>query len=443
MNEGLLLAVLLALVPGADPTGAEPPPTATLTVREAVQRALDLAPEVAIARAGADEASAASRVVTSELNPQFYVNTTPGWSTGAPLSVAGEVPAAAGARLHMTLYDPVEKGRELHARVGIVGSLATLAEARAEVARRAAAACAKLSADEARVTSARRRLEAREAIARRERALAREGRRTEIEVEGAALEEARARQKLYSAESDRDLDQYELAGLVGFPAGARIVLRDDPELAVPEPEPADVVALAIASDRLLQALAAQATALEESARLMARLFRPSINAEARYAYVPNAFGYDKYYLNFQENVASIGVSIVLPVLTGGRDSAQAAQSHAQLEQVVAQRRLRELDLTRQAREAQAQLAQAKLEAGIARRAEALARETLSQAQLILREGRGQADAVDRAVLALSDAEDELARSRRDQIDARLRLLAVEGGLLEALDSGKPEPAQAP
>jgi outer membrane protein TolC len=176
---------------------------------------------------------------------------------------------------------------------------------------------------------------------------------------------------------------------------------------------------------------------------MTRVFRPSVNAEARYAFIPNAFGYDKYYLNFQENVASIGVSVVLPVLTGGRDSAQAAQSRARLEQVEAQRHLRALDLTRQAREGQAQLAQAKLEAGIARRAVALAGETLSQAQSISREGRGEADAVDRAALALADAEDELARSRRDEVDARLRLLAVEGRLLEALDSGSREPAQAP
>jgi outer membrane protein TolC len=441
MNEGLLLAALLALVPGADPVDS--PATVTLTVREAVQRALDRAPEVAIARAGADEASATSRVVTSDLNPQFYVNTTPGWSTGAPLSVAGEVPAAAGARLRMTLYDPIEKGQEFNARAGIVASQAILLEARAEIGRRAAAACAKLSADEARVASAQRRLEAQEAIARREHSLAREGRRTEIEVERAALEEARARQKLYSAESDRDLDRYELAALAGLPAGARIVLKDDPELVVPEPDAADAAALALASDRQLQALAEQAAALAESARLMTRLFRPTVNAEARYAFIPNAFGYDKYYLNFQENVASIGVSVVLPVLTGGRDSAQAAQSRARLEQVEAQRHLRELDLTRQAREGQAQLAQAKLEAGIARRAVALAGETLSQAQSISREGRGEADAVDRAALALSDAEDELAHSLRDQVDARLRLLAVEGRLLEALDSGSKEPAQTP
>jgi outer membrane protein len=439
MNEGLLLAVLLAVSPEAALPAAPTSGSTALTVRGAVERALIHAPEVAIARAVADETVAGARAVKSQLNPQFYVNTTPGWSTGAPLSVAGEVPAAAGARIRMTFYDPVERSDALQARARMAVSEADLEDARSDVARRTAAACAKLVSDEARVGGARRRLSAQEAIVRRERALAREGRRTDLDVERSALEEARARQKLYAAESDRDLDRHELASLVGLPAGAPVSVIDDPEQAVPEPEPGDAVALVLSSDRQLRALAEQADALAQSAKLMARLFKPSVMAEARYAYVPNAFGYDKYYLNFQENVASIGVSVVLPVLTGGRDSAQASQSRARLEQVEAQRRLRENDLTREVGEAEAKLDRTRLQVGIARRAVALSSEALSQAQALSREGRGDVDAVDRAQLALSEAEDELAHARRDQVDARLELLTIEGNVLSAL--GQP-PAMA-
>ncbi len=242
----------------------------------------------------------------------------------------------------------------------------------------------------------------------RERALAREGRRTELDVERAALEEARARQKLYAAESDRDLDRHELASLVGLPAGTPLAVADDPELAVPEPEPGDAVAQALAS----RPPAARARRTGRRARAVGEADGAALQtvgqAEARYAYVPDAFGYDKYYLNFQENVASIGVSVVLPVLTGGRDSAQAAQSRARLEQVEAERRLRENDLTQQVGQAQARLARTRLEVGVARRAVALAGGSLSEAQSIAREGRGEVDAVDRAQLSLSEAEDELA-----------------------------------
>ncbi len=422
MNEGLLLAVLL---------GAATADSPTLTVRRAVELALVRAPEIAVARAAADEADAGARMAASERKPQFSVNTTPGWSTGVPLSVAGEVPAALGARVRLTLYDPIERGEEFQAQAQSAAFAGALADARAEVARRTAAACAKLSADLSRVTSAGRRLLAREVMARRERALEREGRRTRLDVERASLEEARARQRLYAAESDRDLDRHELARLVGLPAGSPVSIVDDPGEAVPEPGPGDAVALSFSHDRQLRSLAEQAEALGRSARLLAQAFKPAVNAEARYAYIPRAFGYDKYYLNFQENVASLGVSVVLPVWTGGRDSARAAQSRARLEQVEAERRLRESELAQQAREAQVKLARVALEAGLARRAASLAEEALSQARALEREGRGEADGVERAQLALSEAEDDQAQSSRDQVDARLLLLALRGELLSA------------
>ena len=217
-----------------------------------------------------------------------------------------------------------------------------------------------------------------------------------------------------------------------MPAGSPVALRDDPEQVVPEPEPVDAVALALGRDQQLKALGEEAEALSQSAKFLTRAFKPSINAEARYAYVPAAFGYDKYYLNFQENVASVGVSVVLPVLTGGRESAQAAQSRARVEQAEAQRTLRGSDLTRQVREAEARHARAALDAGLARRSVALSAEALAQAQALRREGRGDADGVERAELALSDSEDELARARREQVDARLHLLSLEGELLPAL-----------
>jgi outer membrane protein TolC len=436
MNEALLLSALLAVAPAGEV------PVRTLTVRQAVELAMSRAPEVAVARAAAEQAQAEVREAGSPRRPQLFLNTTPGYSTGVPLSVAGEVPSLVGARLRMTLYDPIEHGAELETEARAAALDADLEDARFDVARRAASACARLAADEARAASARRLLSARQEILRRERALAAEGRRTELDVERMALEEARARQKLYAAESDRDLDRQELARLTGLPAGAAISVSEDPSAAVPEPEPGDSAALAIGRDRQLAALARQSDALSRSARLLAQTFKPSINAEARYAFVPDAFGYDKYYLNFQENVASVGVSVVLPVFTGGREAARAAQSRARLEQVEAERSLRESDVAREAREAEAQLAQAGLRAGIARRAVALAEETLSQARALSREGRGDADGPDRAELALAEAEEELASARREEVDARLRLLALRGELLAAFGAA-PAPAATP
>jgi len=430
MSRALRLTVFLTAAALAAPAlpAAE---SAALTVRRAVALALERAPEIAVARASAQEADAAARIAASDRKPHFAVNTTPGYSTGLPLAVAGEVPAAAGARLGMTLYDPIARGEEFDAVARSAASAGALDETRAEVVRRTASACARLSTDEGRVAAARRSLEAREAMTRRERALEREGRRTALDVERVSLEEARARRSVYAAESDRDLDRLELARLIGAPAGSPISVVEEPGAAVPEPEAGDAAALAITRDRELRSLAEQAAALRRSADLLAPAFKPTVNAEARYAYVPRAFGYDKYYLNFQENVASLGVSVVLPLLTGGRETALAAQSRARLEQIEAQRHLRESELAREARQAEAELARADLDAALARRALGLNEEALGQAQALAREGRGEADGVELAALGLSKSEEDLAGAERDRIDARLRLLALRGELLSA------------
>src|SRR5262249_33041107 len=188
----------------------------------------------------------------------------------------------------------------------------------------------KLHADTEREAAARERLEARESIARQQRALLREGRITGLDADRAALDEARARLKLDAVLSDLDLDRQELARLVGLPAATPIALAEDPRDSVPAAGSGDAVAAALALDAELKALGEEAAALGQSAKLLAQTFKPSVTAEARYAFVPRGFGYDKYYLSYSENVASIGVAFVLPVLTGGRDGARAAQARARL-----------------------------------------------------------------------------------------------------------------
>jgi outer membrane protein TolC len=432
-NRRTLLA--LALVLAAAAAAAAPPPEArTLSVREAVRLALERAPEIAVAESSTREAEAAADEAASALRPRVALNTTPGYSVGLPLSLAGEVPSAFGARAGMTLYDVSLRGEALEARARVAETSATLTEARAEVVRRTVAACAKLQTDTDREAAARRRVEAREAMTRRARALLREGRVTDLDADKAALDEARARQKLDAVLSDLELDRFELARLVGLPPGTPLAVSEDPAEVLPEAAAGQALTAAIARDATLKSLSEQADALTRSARLLDQLFKPSVNAEVRYAFVPRSFGYDKYYLSFQENVASVGVSVVLPILTGGRESARAAQSRARLAHVEAERRVREGELASDLRSAEAAAGQAHLALSLSRRGAALAEESVRQARSLAREGRGTPDAVEQAELALVESQEEALAASREDVAARLRLLKLTGELLPAFQT---------
>ena len=107
--RGLLSCLLLFLlppVPGAlarsdGPPGAVEP----LTLRRAVELALARSPELAAAG----------------FRPEAFASTTPGYSTGLPVAVAGQVPAIFGVSVRTSLYDPARREGALAARAVLDG----------------------------------------------------------------------------------------------------------------------------------------------------------------------------------------------------------------------------------------------------------------------------------------------------------------------------------
>src|SRR5215472_14679691 len=112
MNEHFAALLLAAAAAAAPPPAAD---VRSLSVSDAVRLAVERAPEIAVVESAAADAAAAAEEAGSPRRPQLYVNSTPGYSTGLPLALAGEVPSAAGASLRMTLYDAGLRGEQLAA----------------------------------------------------------------------------------------------------------------------------------------------------------------------------------------------------------------------------------------------------------------------------------------------------------------------------------------
>src|SRR5207244_3460154 len=74
------------------------------------------APEAASARAQAAEADADARAAAATFAPRAFATTTPGYSSGLPVAVAGRVPSVFGVEVHQTLYDPARRAEALAAR---------------------------------------------------------------------------------------------------------------------------------------------------------------------------------------------------------------------------------------------------------------------------------------------------------------------------------------
>ena len=405
--------------------------TQGLTLKRAAELALSRAPEVVAARAEAEEGKAQARAAAASFAPQAFATTTPGFSSGLPVAVAGRVPSVFGIELHTTLYDPARRADALEAEARAAALEGALSKSTSATARALVLAYGRNWADRTLVENARRALEAREAVHRRISALAREGRQTELEVEQAGLEVARAKQAVADRESEYDLDRLELAHLVDWASREPLAIAEDPLAALREPS-GDSLAAARAADPELAALARQAEALERAATLQKRAWLPVVQAEGQYLRLANYNNFDQYFVKFKANDWAAGVSDVIPLWTSGRLAHGQAAASARLEKVRADRRARSRDLELAVRRAEIEAARAQAKLQLASRGLAVARESLRVAQALAAEGRGEPDEIDRREIASAQAQDDVARASQGLLAARAKLLELTGELPAAL-----------
>jgi outer membrane protein TolC len=432
MNSRKIALLLFPALTAALPASGQAPPAAPLTLRRAAELALARAPEAAAARAQAAEADADARAASARFAPSAFATTTPGISSGLPVAVAGRVPSVFGVEIHQTLYDPARRAETLAARVRAETFEAASSRSGAVTARALVLSYGRNWADRRQIENARRDLEAREAVLRRVAALAREGRRTDLETERAGLEVARAKQALANREAEWDLDRLELAWLTDSPRGEPIQAAEDPLAALPEPPPGDHLAAARTADPELAALDRQASALESAARFQKRTWLPTIEAEGQYMRLSNYNNFDQYFVKFKSNDWALGISVVVPLWTGGRLQHGQTAADARVEKVRADHRGRERDLELAVRRAEADLTRARAEFQLSTRALAGANEGLRVARSLADEGRGEADGVDLAEIAVAKAEDEGTEAAQALLAARARLLELRGDLPGAL-----------
>src|SRR5436190_380771 len=168
----LFLAAIAAL--GQTPPGPANP--AGLTLRGALEMALARSPEIALARADANIAGASERVARSRSLPEATVGTTPGYASGLPVMVAGQVPSLFNFAIRQSIYEPSLNVEILGASADSAQKLSAFERASAETARAVALAWGRVAADASLLAGARRTLEAQEVIGRRVASLAAEGR---------------------------------------------------------------------------------------------------------------------------------------------------------------------------------------------------------------------------------------------------------------------------
>jgi outer membrane protein TolC len=322
-----------------------------VSLKRIVELALTHAAGAAITDADEQHASASYRELRDRYIPQFSIGSGLGYSYGFPLALEGSAPSLFNVNAQSALLNPALRDFVHAAKVdSAVASLKTKDE-RNQIIQDAALAYAELVKWEQRLA---RFQETAADVDKMQAAVAervKQGIDSQLEGTKARLSVARVRLRIAEAQGAADILRERLSKLTALPAAN---IQTDPD-SIPAPpaaaanqagtngEPAKEAA---SSNPSVEAAVEHARAQYLRAQGEHRSLWPSIDFAAQYALLSRFNNYQNYYIpsrpcttslgeflcvtgNFQQNNATVGVSIRFPFFDASqRSRAQAADADA-------------------------------------------------------------------------------------------------------------------
>jgi outer membrane protein len=350
-----------------------------VTLRHAVELALQHATGVAISAADEQHASASYRELRNSYIPQLNAGAGIGYSDGFPLSLEGAAPSLFNVNAQSALLNPALKDFIRAAQSDIKANTQRTKDQRNQVIQDTVLSYDELAKWERRLSALR---ETEAAEQKMETAVAdrvKEGIDSEMDGSKARLSVARVRLRLAEASGAADVLREHLSKLTGVPA-ASFEIDPDSMPALPAPkQDEDLPGKATDANPAVQAAVEHARAQYLRVAGERRSLWPSVDFAAQYANLASYNNYEKYYQkgSFQPNNATVGIALHLPFLNyaqharvqeaqsealKAREQAEAARNQASEETLRLQRSVTQMQAARDVANLEYEIAQKNIEA---------------------------------------------------------------------------------
>jgi outer membrane protein TolC len=389
MTKSVLILLATCLLAGAE--------VRTMTLREAVDRALKENPDLVIARLDLLKSQYSVKISKDPFVPKVFGGSGAAWTSGYPASINGQPPSIFEARADMSIFNRPQAYAVAQARENARGAEVDVGRQQDEAAYRTASLYLDVQQTAQILEVGRKQVTSLEKVEESVRARVAEGRELEIQSKRAALNLARARQRVESLEADLETAERGLAVVLGFGSEDRIRTTAEKSALPDIPETEDAATeMALENNKEIRLLESrmQAKTLEVKGYKSARL--PQVGLVAQYNLLAQYNFQDYFATRFQRNNGQLGAFFTFPLLVGsaarayiGLDEAELAKLRAQAEQV---RNRVALDT----RKAFLQLRRADTARNVARLDLEVAREQLSILLAQLDEGRASLADVEQA-----------------------------------------------
>jgi len=405
----------------------------TLTLRQAVDLALQQNPELMATRLDEQKAAQSVRLAKDPFYPRLIAGSGAAYSSGYPLAIEGSPPSIFQGRAIQSFFNRPKTYQVAEARANERTTIIDIDIKRDDIIFRTAS----LYLDAERATQindiVQRQIQEYEQISQVVAARVAEGKELEIEKDKASLNLARARQRAGALNMDRAYLERSLAIVLGYGPEDAVKIsageRGAPDL--PASEQA-AVELALSNSKELRRLESVLTARGYAVKAQHAQWLPQVDLVAQYALLTRQYFNEDFFGRFNRHAGQIGVSIQIPILNGTGASALAQQAEIDSirlrEEIKSARGRISLDARRsfeELRNVEAAEEVARLDLEVTRKMLSV---TLAQY------GEGRATLTDVANLRSGENEKWIAfyESQTSRERARLNVLRQTGSLLSAL-----------
>jgi outer membrane protein len=321
------LSVLVLIKPAA----AE---VRTLTLRAALDIALQQNPDVVLARLDQQRARAQNTIEKDPFVPKVFAGSGAAYTNGFPMSIDGNAPAVLQAKTQMAIFDRPQSLRAAQANESARGAEIDIGLRQDEVAYRVASLF--FDADQVARSLTAVELQLQSLLRVRELTAVRvsEGRELSIESSRADLKILQTQQRRAELADSIADSETSLAQVLGFNPGDRVQpAQEDRRMTGQIDSEESAIQQALDNSREIKRLESnlQGKNLEIKSYKAERL--PKANLVAQYSLLSRFNNYDKFFPRFQRNNFELGVSFEIPILTGRSSAAYVIQAQVDIDKI--------------------------------------------------------------------------------------------------------------
>ncbi|MEO5923884.1 MAG: TolC family protein [Bryobacteraceae bacterium] len=306
----------------------------TMTLRQALERALAQNPDVMLARLDVTKSKAQSEQTRDPFALKLGAGSGLAYTYGFPSSIDGNAPSIFQVRGTMSLLDRAQAYRVAQAVEDEKGVGMAVTLRQQDVAYRVSTTFldAELAARSA--AAAKRQAESLRQVKQFTDVRVADGRELKVESTRANLNTLKAEDKAEEFAYVATNVEMALAQLLGFPAGDKVrpALEDRTQDALPITQE-QAVANALADSVELRRLESNIRAKELEIKSYDATWLPKINLVSQYSLLSKFNNFDTYYPRFQRNNYQVGASIEFPLLTGKAPKAGKAAAETDIDKL--------------------------------------------------------------------------------------------------------------